>query len=277
MGIAAPDKGNSLAAQKPPAFLKSKRERDVWKYIVSVLAQSGRDYRSALVHIGLLVQKIHIWREYVDLIEASAGIRYEHDKNGGSLEQVWSMAERRARAQVVKSLCKSALTVMSARRIKALDRAVNNDLFDADPFEAAASLEDGHIKPPEAPPWKLTKYERKLWRTFLLPLVMDSGLDFSTAGISLGVLAAGFEDLHCAQEWLTDNRCAGFVRSKEGGNEYEVSASTNRWKVFGQIERLLERNGMTVEACAKYKTLSGESPVTDELLELLRFINERPD
>lgn len=267
----------SGAIPKPPDFLKTKRSRDVWRYLIRALDAAGRDYKPALPHLALLALKVDLWRDYVDQIESSSGIRYEHDRNGGSLEQAYSRAERKARTQLAKSLHKASLTVLSARRVKAMDIASSGDLFDADPFAMLGRASASQQLQPDEPPWKLTRYERRLWKGFLLPVAESSGLDFSTAGLALGVLAAAFSDLRACLEWLEENRCSGFVRSKEGGDYYEVSASSNRWQACNQIERMLERNGMTIESCAKYKLLNGSGVVAEELAELLNFINDRPD
>lgn len=275
MALGAPGKAGFGAIPKPPAFLKTKRARDVWRYIISALAKSGMDYSSALLQIALLADKVDAWRGHVDNID-KLGLRYEEDSNGGSLETDESRAERRARAEVLNDLDEGGLTVISAGRVRAIDRLINGDLFAANPFDMLGQLDAGGLTLPEEPPWKLTKTERKLWKD-IQPLLTASGFDFATAGIALGLICAAIADWLACKEWIEDNKGVIFAVAKDTGRPYEVSASYNRPKIAKQIRVMLKKNGMTVASCARNKALSKGRVLSEELVELLGFINDRPD
>ena len=53
-----PNTAGSGAIPKPPAFLKTKRAREVWRYIIRALDQSRLDYSSALLQIALIADKV---------------------------------------------------------------------------------------------------------------------------------------------------------------------------------------------------------------------------
>lgn len=275
MALGAPKKAGSGAIPKPPAFLKTKRARDVWRYIIRALEQSGMDYSSALLQIALLADKVDAWRCHVDSI-AARGIRYDEDSNGGSLETDESRAERRGRSEVLSDLDEGGLTVISAGRVRAIDRLINGDLFAASPFDMLDQLDSGGVSLPEEPPWKLTKMERKLWKD-IQPLLTASGFDFSTAGIALGLICAAIADWLACKEWIEENKGKIFAVAKDTGRPYEVSASYNRPKIAKQIRVMLKKNGMTVASCAKNKALSKGRVLSEELVELLGFISDRPD
>lgn len=275
MAQGAQKKAGSGAIPKPPAFLKTKRARDVWRYIIRALDQSGMDYSSSLLQIALLADKVDAWRGHVDNID-KLGIRYDEDSNGGSLETDESRAERRGRAEVLSDLDEGGLTVISAGRVRAIDRLVNGDLFAASPFELMDQLGAGSVTLPQEPPWKLTKAERKLWKD-IQPLLTASGFDFSTAGIALGLICAAIADWLACKTWIEENKGTIFAVAKDTGRPYEVSASYNRPKIAKQIRVMLKKNGMTVASCAKNKALSKGRVLSEELVELLGFINDRPD
>ncbi|MTD32618.1 hypothetical protein [Paludibacterium denitrificans] len=160
--------------------------------------------------------------------------------------------------------------------MRAIDRLINGDLFAANPFDMLDRIESGGISLPDEPPWKLTKTERKLWKD-MQPLLIASGFDFSTAGISLGLICAAFADWLACKEWIDTNKGLIFAVAKDTGRPYEVSASYNRPKIAKQIRVMLKKNGMTVASCAKNKALSKGRVLSEELVELLNFINDRPD
>lgn len=275
MALETPKKAGSGAIPKPPAFLKTKRARDVWRYIIRALEQAGMDYSSALLQIALLADKTDSWRCHVDNIDKH-GIRYDEDSNGGSLETDESRAERRARVEVLNDLDEGGLTVIAAGRVRVVERLTNGDLFAANPFEMLDTLDGAGISLPDEPPWKLTKVERKLWKD-MQPLLIASGFDFSTAGIALGLICAAIADWLACKEWIEDNKGVIFAVAKDTGRPYEVSASYNRPKIAKQIRVMLKKNGMTVASCAKNKALSKGRVLSEELVELLGFINDRPD
>ncbi len=275
MALGAQKKAGSGAIPKPPAFLKTKRARDVWRYIIRALDQSGMDYSSALLQIALLADKVDAWRGHVDNID-KLGFRYDEDSNGGSLETDESRAERRGRSEVLNDLDEGGLTVISAGRVRAIDRMLNGDLFASSPFDVLDHLDTGGLALPEEPPWKLTKTERKLWKD-IQPLLTASGFDFSTAGIALGLICAAIADWLACKTWIEDNKGRIFAVAKDTGRPYEVSASYNRPKIAKQIRVMLKKNGMTVASCAKNKALSKGRVLSEELVELLGFINDRPD
>ncbi|NDV11661.1 hypothetical protein [Crenobacter caeni] len=275
MALETPKKAGSGATPKPPAFLKSKRAREVWRYIIRALDQAGMDYSPALLQIALLADKTDSWRSHVENIE-KAGRRYEEDSNGGSLETDESRAERRARAEVLNDLDEAGLTVIAAGRVRAIDRLINGDLFAANPFEMMDRLDGNSVALPDEPPWKLTKAERRLWKD-MQPLLSSSGFDFSTAGIALGLICAAIADWLACKEWIEANKGTIFAVAKDTGRPYEVSASYNRPKIAKQVRVMLKKNGMTVTSCAKNKALSKGRVLSEELVELLGFINDRPD
>ncbi len=265
----------SRAIPKPPAFLKSKRGREVWRYVIGALDAAGFDYSSALLQIALLAEKIDTWRDHVEKIDGY-GHRYDEDANGGSLETDESRAERRARSEVAKDLDEGGLTVLAASKIRALDRLMTGDLFSVDPFDVLDELKEGTLALPAPPPWKLTRDERKFWRE-IQPLLSMSGFDFSTAGIALGLLCAAFTDWFACKQWIEDNRGRTFATAKDTGRPYEVSASYNRPKIAKQIQALLRKNGLTVASCARNKALSKGRVLSAELVEILNFVNDRQD
>ncbi|MTD32617.1 hypothetical protein [Paludibacterium denitrificans] len=114
MALETSKKAGSGAIPKPPAFLKTKRAREVWRYIIRALDKAGLDYASALLQIALLADKVDGWRTHVENID-KIGWRYDEDSNGGSLETDESRAERRARSEVLNDLEEGGLTVISAR------------------------------------------------------------------------------------------------------------------------------------------------------------------
>lgn len=270
-----PKTAGSGAIPKPPAFLKTKRAREVWRYIIRALDQSRLDYSSALLQIALIADKVDSWRMHVDAIDA-LGERYDEDSNGGSLETDESRAERRARIEVMRDLDEGGMTVLSAGRVRAVDRLVSGDLFAANPFELSDQLDAGADLIPDAPPWKLTRDERKIWKD-IQPLLHASGFDFSTAGIALGLICAAITDWLKCREWIENNKGLIFAVAKDTGRPYEVSASYNRAKIANQLRVLLKKNGMTVTSCAKNKALSKGRVLSEELAELLGFINDRAD
>lgn len=275
MVTTSPNTAASVVIPKPPAFLKSRRAREVWRYIIRTLSQAGFDYQSALLQIALLADKVDSWRCHVDAIEL-AGWRYDEDSNGGSLETDESRAERRARTEVLKDLDEGGLTVIAAGRVRAINNLLTGDLFAADPFAMLETLDASGNLLPEEPPWRLTKAERKLWKD-LQPLLSGSGFDFSTAGIALGLICAAIVDWLACKEWIEANKGKLFAVAKDTGRPYEVSASYNRPKIASQIRLMLKKNGMTVSACARNKLLSKGRVLSEELVELLNFINDRPD
>lgn len=275
MALETAGKAGSGAIPKPPAFLKSKRAREVWRYVIRALDAGGLDYSSALLQVSILADKVDAWRTLADQVEAY-GMRYDEDSNGGSLETDASRAERAARVQVLADLSPAALTVLSAGKVRAVDQMLNGDLFAADPFSMLEVIQHGGNTLPDEPPWKMTKLERKLWRD-MQPMLLASGFDFSTAGISLGLICAALDDWLACREWIADNGNRVFAVAKDTGRPYEVSASYNRAKIAKQLRVMLQKNGLTVDSCAKNKVLSKGRVMGEDLVELLTFINERPD
>ncbi len=271
----APLRAGSGVMPKPPAFLTSKRARDVWKYTINALDSAGLDWTSALLQIALLADKVDDWRTHVEEVDRY-GHRYDEDANGGSLETDESRAERRARGEVMKDLDEGGLTVMAAGQVRALDRMLTADLFASDPFAVMDQLGEGGANLPKKPPWSMTKAEARAWRE-IQPLLQASGFDYSSAGIALGLICAAIADWQACKQWILDNRGKIFAAAKETGRRYEVSASYNRAKIAKQIRELLKRNGMTVASCAKTKALSKGRVISEDLAELLGYINDRPD
>lgn len=267
-----------VAIPRPPKFLKTRRARQIWSYLLTALAQAKLDYRSSLTGIALLAEKVDSWRTHADAVAQLPDGRYEEDRNGGSLEADESIAERRMRVEVLRDLDEFGLTGLSVARIRVVDALTNQaDLFS--PFDLAEQLAHGdadELLMPEPPPWTMRPREKKVWKE-ILPLLDGSGFDFSTAGLSLGLLSAAIADWQDCQQWLADNDGRVFATSEETGRTYEVSASYNRSKIAKQIRDLLKKNGMTVSACAKQKAISKGRTISPELAELLGFINERPD
>ncbi|WP_410498138.1 hypothetical protein [Chitinibacter sp. S2-10] len=266
-----------VAIPRPPKFLKTKRARQIWSYLLAALDQAKLDYRSSLTGIALLSEKVDSWRTHADAL-AVIGERYEEDRNGGSLEYDESIAERRMRVEILRDLDEFGLTGLSVARIRVVDALSNQaDLFS--PFELADQLAHGdgdELLMPDPPPWTMRPKEKKVWKE-ILPLLDGSGFDYSTAGLSLGLLASAIADWQDCQDWIADHKGRVFVASEDTGRTYEVSASYNRSKIAKQIRDLLKKNGMTVAACAKQKAISKGRTISPELAELLGFINERPD
>lgn len=264
--------GGLVAIPRPPAMLKTPGAKKAWRYLLAALSTARLDYGPALMSLALLSDKIDSWRKHMDAI-AKAGKRYEIDSNKGSLESDESLAERRARAEVIKDLEQSGLTVISAAHIRALDQLGQGDLFS--PFDAATDVVTGN-RSAETPPWSLTKTERAIWREMVAQLE-GAGFDFATAGISLGLLCAAVSDWHDCKKWIEDNGGKHFAVSYATGRTYEVSASYNRAKIAKQIRELLKKNGMTVYSCAKNKAISKGRIAGVELLEILAFVGDRLD
>lgn len=264
----------AVAIPKPPSFLKTKRARDTWRYLVTSLDAAKLDYRSAYMQLALLADKTDSWRQHFDAV-VRYDTRYDHDANGGSLETDESRAERRARAEVIKDLDEAGLTVLSCARVRMVDRISQGDLF-SNPFDALPHLAEGLNVLPSAPPWTMRPAEKRIWKD-LLPLLERSGFDFSTSGLSIGLLCAAISDWIDCKRWIEDNRGLVFAVAADTGRTYEVSASYNRAKIAKQIRELLKRNGMTVYSCAKNKAISRGRIVSEELAEILGFIEARPD
>ncbi|WP_027469181.1 hypothetical protein [Deefgea rivuli] len=275
MGLETRKAGGSKHGYRPPKFLKTRRSRQVWSYLIDALDQAKIDYTSALMSIAMLADKIDGWREHADAVYAE-GDRYEEDRNKGSLESDESMAERRARVEVLKDLDQTGLTVLSVAQVRAIDRLANqNDLFN--PFELIGQLDQASAGlMPSPPPWTMRPKEKQIWKE-LLPLLEPSGFDFSTAGISLGLLCAAIADWQDCKEWISDHGGRHFAASAETGRTYEISASYNRAKIAKQIRELLKKNGMTVYSCAKNKAISKGKIISPELAEILGFIGDRVD
>lgn len=274
MALDALKKTGPGSIPKPPSFLKTKRAREAWRYMIRALDSARLDYRPALMQLALLAEKIEVWREHADAIERQ-GCRYDEDSNGGSLETDESRAERRARGEVIKDLDESGLTVLSAAKVRAIDRLSEGDLFD-NPFDALPQMGGPSQLTPDKPPWAMGKDERRLWRD-LVPLLEGSGFDFSTSGVAVGLICASVADWLACKHWIEDNKGLTFAVARDTGRTYEVSASYNRVRIAKQIRDLLRKNGMTVASCAKNKALSRGRLVSEELVELLGFISERPD
>ena len=275
MGFETRKAGGSKRGARPPKFLKTRRSRQVWSYLIDALDQAKIDYSSALMSIAMLADKIDGWRDHADAVYAE-GCRYEEDRNKGSLESDESMAERRARVEVLKDLDQTGLTVLSVAQVRAIDRLANqNDLFN--PFELIGQLDQSSANlMPSPPPWTMRPKEKQIWKE-LLPLLEPSGFDFSTAGISLGLLCAAIADWQDCKEWIANNGGRHFAASAETGRTYEISASYNRAKIAKQIRELLKKNGMTVYSCAKNKAISKGKIISPELAEILGFIGDRVD
>lgn len=275
MGQETQKAGGSKVRLRPPKFLESRRSRTIWHYLVNALDQAKMDYQSALVSIDLLADKIDSWRAHADAVHV-AGDRYDEDSNGGSLESDESRAERRARVEVIRDLEESGLTVLSVSKIRGIDRlTMQEDLFS--PFEQIGQLDQtSSCLMPVPPPWTMRPKEKKIWKE-MLPRLEPSGFDFSTAGISLGLLCAAIADWQDCKDWISENKGRVFATAKDTGRTYEVSASYNRAKIAKQIRDLLKKNGMTVYSCAKNKAISKGKIISPELAEILGFIGERPD
>ncbi|QLI80804.1 P27 family phage terminase small subunit [Chitinibacter fontanus] len=275
MGQETQKAGGSKVEVRPPKFLESRRSRTIWKYLIDALDQAKMDYQSALMSLALLADKIDSWRDHADAVHV-AGFRYDEDANGGSLESDESRAERRARVEVLRDLDQTGLTVLSVAQIRVIDRlSRQDDLFS--PFELIGQLDQSSANlMPLPPPWTMRPKEKKIWKE-LLPLLEPSGFDFSTAGISLGLLCAAIADWQDCKDWISENKGKVFAEAKESGRTYEVSASYNRAKIAKQIRDLLKKNGMTVYSCAKNKAISKGKIVSPELAEILGFIGDRPD
>lgn len=270
----AAEAGSSLLP-RPPKFLKTKRAKSIWFYLLESLDSAKLDYSSSLTSIALLADKIDTWRIHADAV-SKAKYRYEIDSNGGSLESDESMAERRARSEVIKDLDETGLTVLARGRIKAIDRLANQgDLFNS-PFEAVNFIEDESVRLPTAPPWTMRPSEAKFWRD-MQPLLSASGLDFGSAGLSVGIMCAALADWFDCKEWIAENKGKVFAISYKTGRTYEVSASYNRAKISRQIRELFKKNGMTVFSCARNKAISKGRIVSAELAEILGYITDRPD
>lgn len=259
---------------KPPAYLKSKRGREIWRYLIRSLEQSKLDYRSSLPMLALLADKVDTWRTHFDAV-VRYGFRYDEDANGGSLETDESRAERRTRVEVMKDLDDAGLTVLSSARVRAIDRLAQGDLF-SNPFDALPHIEQNVQLLPEPPPWTMRPAEKRIWKD-LLPMLEHSGFDYSTAGLSIGLLCAAMSDWLDCKQWIDDNKGLVFAVAKDTGRTYEVSASYNRAKIARQIRELFRKNGMTVYSCAKNKAISKGRIVSEELAEILGFIEARPD
>lgn len=275
MAIKTRKAGDVQKGPRAPSFLKTRRAKLIWRYLIAALEQAKMDYQSALMSLGLLADEIDTWREYADAIY-QAGERYELDRNKGSLESDESMAERRARASVLKYLDQTGLTVLSVSNIRGIDRlAGQHDLFN--PFELIGKLDQAaDCLMPAVPPWTMRPKEKRIWND-LMPLLEPSGFDFSTAGVSLGLLCAAIADWQDCKEWIADNGKRCFAASAETGRTYEISASYNRAKIAKQIRDLLKKNGMTVLSCAKNKAISKGKIISPELAEILGFIGDRAD
>ncbi|GHD59472.1 hypothetical protein [Jeongeupia chitinilytica] len=262
-----------VALPRPPRFLKSARPKRIWSYLLTSLADAQLDYASALIGLALLAEKVDAWRSHVDAIRKEGG-RYDVDSNGGSMESDESMAERRARNEVLKDLDQAGLTVTTAARIRVIDRlASQGELFS--PFDLLEQAHEGE-RPPQLPPWTMTSAEKRLWQD-LQPLLEQSGFDFSSAGLAIGLLCAAMADWYEARQWLADHKGKHFAVSYKTGRTYEVSASYNRAKIARQIRELLKRNGLTVYACAKHKAISKGRVLSAELAEILMFADQRAD
>lgn len=246
----------------------------MWRYLINSLDKAKLDYRSAYMQLALLADKVDTWRQHADAIYAF-GERYEIDSNGGSLETDESRAERRTRAEVIKDLDEGGLTVIACARVRMVDRLSQGDLF-TNPFDALEHLGESGSLLPEAPPWTLRPKEKRVWKD-LMPLLEASGFDYSTSGVAMGLLCAAIADWLDCKEWIDDNKGLVFAVAKDTGRTYEVSASYNRAKIAKQIRDLLKKNGMTVYSCAKNKAISKGRIVSEELAEILGFIESRPD
>ncbi|QNM94910.1 hypothetical protein [Chitinimonas koreensis] len=259
---------------KPPTFLRSKRSRAVWRYLIGALEAAKLDYGSALAGLAILADKIDTWREYADLVR-KAGERYEEDSNKGSLETDESRAERRARAEVFKDLDEAGMTVVAFSRIRAIDRLATNqgELF-GNPLVSLDSRVD-MARLPELPPWTMRPAEKRAWAD-LMPMLTAAGFDFSTAGLSMALLSSAIADWFDCKQWIADHKGRTFAVSGETGRSYEVSASYNRVKIARQIRELLKKNGMTVYSCAKNKAMARGELVDEVLREILAFAGDRP-
>jgi hypothetical protein len=268
--------GGSKPQARAPKFLTTKRSRKIYQYLVAALDQAKVDFSSAQISLTLLAEKIDGWRGHADEVHACIHGRYEIDKNNGSLESDESMAERRERMEVMKDLDHAGLTVLSVAHVRAIERLANQaDLFN--PFDLIGQLDQASsVLMPEPPPWTMRLKEKRVWNE-LMPLLATSGFDFSTAGISLGLLCSAVADWQACKEWIAENDGVIFAVSKESGRKYEVSASYNRSKISKQIRDLLKRNGLTVTSCAKNKAISKGKIVSAELTEILSFIGDRLD
>jgi hypothetical protein len=263
-----------VAIPRPPRFLKTKRSKQVWKYLLEALDSAKLDYKSALTGIALLAEKVDNWRAHADEVHLM-GERYEVDANGGSLETDESRAERRMRAEVIRDLDEFGLSVLAVGRIRVVDQLTSQaDLFSPFDYEMDRAGDDRLM--PQPPPWTQRKKEKQVWKE-MLPLLCGSGVDYSTSGLSLGLLASAIADWMDCQEWLTVHHGRVFAVSSETGRTYEVSASYNRSKIAKQIRDLFKKNGMTVYSCAKNKAIAKGRTLNPELAALLEFINERQD
>jgi hypothetical protein len=81
-----PKHGGFRGHTQAACIFKTRRAREVWRYIIRALARAGFDYQSALLQIAMLADKVDTWRSHVDAIDL-AGWRYDEDSNGGSLKQ----------------------------------------------------------------------------------------------------------------------------------------------------------------------------------------------
>ncbi|MCB6184275.1 hypothetical protein LIN78_12040 [Leeia sp. TBRC 13508] len=270
--------GATSGLPKPPSFLKSARSKNIFKYLISSLQDASFDWSSSVIHLARVADKIDQWREYVDQLHSplNAGLRYERDRNGGSLESDESSAERRARGEVIKDLDPAALSVISAGRIRAINRlAEQADMF-GDPFKIEIPETGPLVRLPESPPWTMRGGEKKAWKDIVASLAYSTG-DYSTASVSLGLLAAALSDAFSCKVWLSDNGGRCFATSEETRRTYEVSASYNRVKIDRQIRELLKKNGMTVMSCAQNKVIAKGQIVSPDLAEILDFVRMRPD
>lgn len=265
--------GGFISDAKPPKFLKTKRSKQAWSYLLESLQKGKLDYSSALTSLALLADKIDIWRGHVDTVYKT-GRRYEIDSNGGSLESDESMAERRARSEVLKDLDEAGMTIGAIGKIRAVEQMLaQGDLF-TNPLELTELvINEGSVIPDE-PPWVMRGYEKKAW-TELTLLLTQSGFNFSSAGMSIALIAAAIADWHDCAQWIKENNNMVFATSYETGRTYEVSASYNRVKIARQIRELLKKNGMTVYSCMRNRALHRGRIITPELAEILSFIDQR--
>ncbi|GAB7128047.1 hypothetical protein JCM19000A_25540 [Silvimonas sp. JCM 19000] len=259
---------------KPPAFLKTRRGREVWRYLLEALDAAKLDYRSAQMSVAMLADKVEVWRTHADALH-KIGHRYEDDSNGGSLELDESRAERRARVEILKDLDDAGLTTLAVAQIRVVDRLTNQgELFS--PFELMNQIGEESKRLPDAPPWTMRPTEKRIWKD-LLKSLDTVGFDFSTAGLSLGLMCAAITDWQDCKSWIDDHKGRVFATSQDTGRTYEVSASYNRAKIASQLRVLFRKNGMTVASCAKTKAISKGRVISEELEEILSFIQSRPD
>ncbi|AOY00111.1 hypothetical protein [Jeongeupia sp. USM3] len=261
------------ATLRPPKILKTRRARLIWRYLIDALDYARLDYRSALMSIALLADKVDTWRTHADNVH-KYGWRYDEDSNGGSLESDESRAERRSRIEILRDLDESGLTVLAVAQVRQIDLMTNQgELFS--PFDLVDQIGVEAKRLPDPPPWTMRPAEKRIWNE-LLPTLDVTGFDFSTAGLSLGLLCTAIVDWQDCKDWIEDNKGKTFAVARDTGRTYEVSASYNRAKIASQIRVLLKKNGMTVMSCAKNKAISKGRIISEELADILSFIQVRP-